>query len=98
MALTRSTAPLGEDGHGREVQSTAPLALEAVGHDWPVRALDPALHVGPLFFATHENDGHGTLRFVVADRALLPLGAPVFVQYGDDERSRVALGTLDRLP
>jgi hypothetical protein len=29
------------------------------------------------------------LRFVVADAGALPAGAPVYLQWGDDERSRV---------
>jgi hypothetical protein len=79
----------GEDGEGNLVPANDPVAIELTAEDWPGRALDPVLHVGQLHFHHYDFPRIGVLRFYVADRSLLPAGASVYVQYGDDLSSRV---------
>ncbi len=81
----------GEDGHGNTVEAPNAVAIDLDAHRFPPRALDPVLSIGQLRFTHYSHPHPGVLRFVVADRALLPEGAEVAVQYGDDASSRVVL-------
>jgi len=85
-------AEQGEDGRGSLVPAVRPVALDLRSEEgWPGRALDPVLHVGQLRLTHYQHPAPDVLRFVVADGALLPAGAEVFLQYGDDVASRVVL-------
>ncbi len=89
----------GEDGRGNVVAAAQPIAVDLDARRFPPRALDPVLHVGELRFTRYSHPRPGVLRFVVADRALLPQGAEVAVQYGDDASSRVVVsGALEVEP
>lgn len=81
----------GEDGRGATIAATRPVAIDLDARRFPPRALDPVLNVGELRFVHYTHPQPGVLRFVVADRALLPEGAEVAVQYGDDAASRVVV-------
>jgi hypothetical protein len=92
LAIRAVDAARGEDGHGRLVAARAPVALDLIRDEgWPGRALDPVLHVGELTFTRYEHTSPTVLRYVAADRDALPGAAAAFVQWGDDESSRVAL-------
>jgi hypothetical protein len=83
-------ADRGEDGHGAQIPATDPARLDVQREGgFPGRAVDPVLHVGALRFLYYEHVGGDVLRFIVADRAALPEEAEIFVQWGDDERSRI---------
>lgn len=88
-------APRGEDGHGRTRKADAPHALVLKSDaGWPARALDPMLHIGELHFHDYEHVNRTTLRFVVDDVRRLGVGDVVFVQYGEETRTRVRLSAL----
>ncbi|MCB9594283.1 MAG: hypothetical protein H6719_16235 [Sandaracinaceae bacterium] len=87
-----------EDGHGALVPAAHAIAFDLDGRRFPVRARDPVLHVGELTFHRYAYPSPGLLRFVAADAAALPIGAPVFVQYDDDEASRVVVADALELP
>ncbi len=85
-------APEGEDGRGAMVPATDAVALDVVAPDgFPGRALDPVLYVGQLRFTRYSHPTPDRMRFVVADRAVLPEGAEVALQWGDDRESRVVV-------
>ena len=85
-----------EDGRGETIAAARPVAIEITAEAWPVRALDPVLHVGDLELRHYTFPRLNVLRFVVADRALLPVGAAAWIQYGDDTASRIEVaGSLE---
>lgn len=87
----------GEDGRGVTRKAAHPHALVLESDaGWPARALDPVLHIGELHFHSYEHTGRRTLRFVIDDVTRLTPGAAVYVQYGDDLRSRVRLPALEK--
>lgn len=71
----------GEDGHGTTIAARDPVAIEVRGHVGG-QALGPELSVGQLRFVRHSYPSAGIVRFVCADRALLPVGAEVALVYG----------------
>lgn len=89
--IVPSDAERGDDGRGRLVPATDAVAIEVEAARWPARALDPVLHVGQLRLRHYDHPSPTTLRFVVADVGVLPEGAQVAVQYGDDAASRVVV-------
>ncbi len=97
LAVRPIAVERGEDGQGRTLKAAAPhaLVLESAS-GWPVRALDPVLHIGDLHFHSYEHTGRRTLQFVVDKVSRLKPGESVFVQYGDDERTRVRLAELEK--
>lgn len=104
FAVTPIEAREGEDGAGGTIPATHPVALDVDARQVPPRALDPVLHVRSvdgrvaLRFVHYEHPEPGLMRFVVADRAVLPEGAQVFVQYGEDEGTRLELSASLALP
>ncbi|MCK9462046.1 MAG: hypothetical protein M0R80_20660 [Proteobacteria bacterium] len=85
-----------EDGRGGTIAAARPVAIEITAEAWPVRALDPVLHVGDLEFRHYTFPRLNVLRYVAADRALLPAGAAAWIQYGDDAASRIEVaGSLE---
>ncbi len=87
--------PDGEDGRGRTRKADAPHALVLKSDaGWPGRALDPVLHIGDLHFHDYVHVDRTTLRFVVDDVRRLGVGDAVFVQYGEETRTRVRLSPL----
>jgi hypothetical protein len=89
----------GEDGHGQIVPARRAVALDVIADAWPGRALDPVLHVGQgLVFRRYGHPGPGVLRFVAADADALPAGAPVYLQWGDDDGSRVEVSAALEVP
>jgi hypothetical protein len=61
---------------------------------WPGRALDPVLSIGDsprenMRFSEYSFPARDRIRFTIPDTAALPAGAAVFVQFGDDDASRV---------
>jgi len=83
-----------EDGHLSLAHPVAPIAIDVTADaPWPARALDPVLHVGPLELMRYHYVTPETLRYVLADRGVLPSVADVWVQYGPDERSRVVMAS-----
>ena len=91
LALSPVEATEAEDGRGRMVPATDPVAIDLRSDaGWPGRALDPVLHVGPLRFARYEHVDPTILRFVAADRGALP-AAEVALQWGDDASSRIEI-------
>jgi hypothetical protein len=86
---------MGEDGEGNTVEAVSPVAIDITAQAWPVRALDPVLHVGGLGFHHYTFPRMNVLRYVVADGSILPDDTEVWIQYGGDESSRVKVA--DRL-
>ena len=93
--VTRIDVPSAEDGRGATVAAGAPLAIEITADAWPVRAIDPVLHVGELEFHHYTFPAPNVLRFQAADASLLTADAEVWIQYGDDAASRAHVA--DRL-
>lgn len=91
IALVPLAPRLAEDGAGGRVAAERPVAIDVTAESWPGRARDPVLEVGPLRFREYEFPAPGVIRFVAADRGLLPAGAEVAVQWGDDAASRVVV-------
>ena len=87
-----------EDGAGKTVPAVDPRSLELHGPLFPVRALDPVLYIGELHFHHYTYPAKGVLRYAVADVALLPEGAEVYVQWGDDEASRIDITRSFEIP
>jgi hypothetical protein len=85
-----------EDGAGGRSLAPLAVAFDLDARRVPARALDPVLHVGARLLRRYEHPRVGVLRFVLAEGALPPDGVEVFVQYGDDETTRLPLGALSR--
>lgn len=98
LSIHAIDAAEGEDGSGATIPATRPLAFDLDARQVPPRALDPVLHVGAQRFVHYVHPEPGVMRFVVADRALLSEGAPVFVQYGDEASTRLDLAAALELP
>jgi len=96
VEVSRIDVERAEDGRGATVAARAPIAIEITAEAWPVRALDPVLHVGDLEFRHYTFPRVNVLRYVAADAALVPAGAAAWIQYGDDDASRVEVaGSLE---
>lgn len=67
------------------------IAIDLAADHWPVRAVDPVLHIGSIELRDYTFPRVNVLRFVAASEDVLAPGAVAFVQYGDDARSRVTL-------
>lgn len=91
ITIAPSSVTKAEDGHGATVPAVDPRTLDVIGSPVPVRALDPVLHIGDLHFHYYTFPAKGVLRFVVADAAQLPEGAEVYLQWGEDTRSRIVI-------
>lgn len=76
--------PQGEDGLGNMISAIEPLLVELDAEQWPGRAEDPVLYIGELHFHDYSFVSRTTLRFVIADRAALPAGAPAVLRWGSD--------------
>lgn len=95
MTIAPIDVPRGEDGAGRLVKADAPHAIDLKSDGgWLVRAVDPVLHIGGLHFHDYAHIDRTTLRFVVDDVRRLAEGARVYVQYGEDTRTRVRFPAL----
>ena len=88
----------GGDGLGTLVPATRPVAFDIDARRFPVRALDPVLHVGELVFRHYVYPRPGVLRYVAADAAALPEGARVYVEYEGEPASRVVVSEALDLP
>lgn len=93
IELTPATGePRGEDGRGNVVDARDAIAIEIVSPEpMPVRALDPVLRIGQLRFTRYTHPSPYRLRYVAADRAMLPEGEEATLQWGDDVGSRVVV-------
>jgi hypothetical protein len=93
-ASTGATTTFAEDGRGQRIAATDAVIIEVRG---PIaaRALDPVLHVGDRVFRDARLD-RDVVRFVVADAALVPPGAPVRLRYGDDAATIAIVDGDDR--
>jgi hypothetical protein len=98
VQVVRVEAERAEDGSGAMIAAKAPVAIEIAAEAWPVRALDPVLHVGNLEFRHYTFPRVNVLQYVVADAALLPAGAAAWIQYGDDVASRVEVAQSLEVP
>lgn len=96
VSVVRVTATEGEDGHGRTVPATDPVAIDLdTPGGWPGRALATSLQVGALHFHTPGYPSATAMRFIAADARALPSDAPVSIQYGPDpEHRRVVAPSL----
>ncbi len=88
----------GEDGRGEVVRAVSPIAFDLDARPFPVRALDPELHIGDLRFRNYTYPSPGVLRFIAADRAALPEGTEVAVSYRGEASSRVVVAPALVLP
>lgn len=92
LTIEAVTATEAEDGEGHVVTVLpSPRALDLHAASWRARALDPVLYVGDLHFHRYSFPSREVMRFVVDDVGRLPVGAEVWLQWGDDESSRVVL-------
>jgi len=90
LSITPIDVGVAEDGRGAMVPTSGPVALDIRRPDgWPGRALDPELTVGELVFRQYVHVDAEILRFAAAERASLDMDAYAFVQWGDDESSRI---------
>lgn len=73
---------------------TGPLVFELTAAErWPIRGLDPVLHVGAVTLDSYRygNSENTVLIFTCYQPDALQEGATVFLQYGGDETSRTEL-------
>lgn len=92
LKVHKIAAPVAEDGNGHRVTAPAdPRALDLIAPSWPGRALDPVLHIGDLHFHQYRFESREIMRYVVDDAARLPAGAEVWLQWGNDESSRIVI-------
>lgn len=99
IQITSIDAQHGEDGRGSVVPASDAIAIDLIREDgFGGRALDPVLHVGQLRFTRYEHPAPDRMRFVVADRAVLPESATVTLQWGDDRSSRVVVARAVQVP
>lgn len=88
----------GEDGRGATVAATRAIAFDLDAARFPARARDPELHVGELVLRHYTYPSPGLLRFVAADAATLPVGAPVWVEHRGEPDHRVPVADALVLP
>lgn len=99
LKISAVVTTVAEDGQGHRVSPPKnPRALDLVAPQWRGRALDPVLHVGDLHFHTYSFEGRQVMRFVVDDVARLRSGSEVWLQWGDDESSRVVISSSLEVP
>jgi hypothetical protein len=99
LALSRLEEPAdAEDGAGGVARSERAIAIDLDALRVPPRALDPVLVVGSRRFVHYLHPRVGTLRYVAAGPELLEEGAAAYVQYGDDEASRIVLTDALHVP
>jgi len=92
VATVSLPAQAAEDGRGNRLEATAPVALDITAERWPGRALDPVLHIGDRTFHEYRFPAPGVMRFVLTEGAfLVDPNHTIFLQYGDDEGSRVEI-------
>jgi hypothetical protein len=96
LTLVRLLDVDAEDGRGTSARAARAIAFDLDAHLLPPRARDPVLLVGGLALRHYSHPRVGTLRFVLDEGALPADGTSVAAQYGEDDRSRVALGVIDR--
>lgn len=68
-----------------------PLRFELTAEErWPIRGLDPVLHVGGVAIESYQfgNAENTVLVFTCYDTSQLQDGATVFLRFGQDESSR----------
>ncbi len=88
----------GEDGRGAVIPATRAIAFDLDARRFPPRARDPVLRVGALAFTRYTHPSPGVLRFVAADVAALPAGAPVSVEYEGEPDARVVVESALVIP
>ncbi len=98
VAVLPAQVSAAEDGRGNMIAAHDPVAIEITADDWGGRALDPVLSIGALHFHHYEHPTIGVIRFVVAERALLPAGAEASMQWGDDVGSRIVVSAALPVP
>ncbi|MBI3210860.1 MAG: hypothetical protein HYZ37_18400 [Candidatus Solibacter usitatus] len=87
---------------GRSAQQQGPpqnLQFEVSAEEpFPVRALDPVLHIGDYEVRDYRygNMENTMLLFTCSEAEQLKDGAEVYLQYGNDERSRTSLPNYSR--
>lgn len=84
--------PKREDGRRAEAENAGPILFELAAEErWPIRGLDPVLHVGGAVIESYRfgNAENTMLIFTCYDAAQLQEGAAVFLRYGQDESSRI---------
>jgi hypothetical protein len=74
-----------EDGLGKEIPATAPIAVEIEAERWGGRALDPVLLVDDRAFHHYSHPGPGLIRYVLADEAWLDQASEMAIRYQDPE-------------
>lgn len=75
-----------------ESDSAGPVLFELTAEErWPVRGLDPVLHIGGTIIDSYRfgNAENTSLIFTCYDASQLQEGAAVFMRYGQDESSRI---------
>jgi hypothetical protein len=84
--------PKREGGRRAETENSGPVLFELTADErWPIRGLDPALHIGGAVLDSYRfgNAENTTLIFTCYDASQLQEGAAVFLRYGQDESSRI---------
>lgn len=81
IVLPATGVTSAEDGRGAVVAAQDPVFLDVRGGVGG-QALGPELAIGQLRFREHRYPSPGVVRFVCADKALLPRGAEVALVYG----------------
>jgi len=84
--------PKREDGRRAETENAGPILFELTAEErWPIRGLDPVLHVGGAVIESYRfgNAENTMLIFTCYDAGQLQEGAAVFLRYGQDESSRI---------
>jgi hypothetical protein len=82
----------GEDGHGNTVSAVRPAAIDLVVEGgWHAGGLATTLRVGDLHFHDMGYPTVTTMRFIVADVAVLPRDAEVALEVGGPSGQRRVL-------
>ncbi len=76
---------------GERETNQGPLRFELAAEErWPIRGLDPVLHIGGVAIESYQfgNAENTLLVFTCYDSNQLQDGATVFLRFGQDESSR----------
>ena len=76
---------------GERETSQGPLRFELAAEErWPIRGLDPVLHIGGVAIESYQfgNAENTLLVFTCYDTSQLQDGATAFLRFGQDESSR----------
>jgi hypothetical protein len=91
--VRQASVPTGADGSALARPALAVEFVVTSADRFPARALDPVLHVGNLELRDYRyaDISNNALIFTLFEPVSLPDNVPVYLQYGNDTRTRTDL-------